>query len=556
MSEKKNIDRLFQEKFKDFEAVPQEKLWQNIQAELQKDKKKRRVIPIWFRLSGVAAVLVIGMVFLYPFFNSIDNSQDPVVYDKQDTNKDGSVKITPTSKPVRHNEVVTDATIETDNTAVAAEDNATDENVSAKPASKGAVNSAVKRNTVLPENDAVADGTSDKVNSKRNAIVNKHQQFTSPQTTVATATKTTADRNGKNTSADKPVSGQDDGIVYTKRNASEAANDSDNNTISGNNTEPNESTNKSAAKNAEEAIAANEADDSKGTSPEIIKPEVKINDETAIVEIEVDSAASAVPENELEKLLQDKLNGKDDEETEVALTKEKWNIKPQLAPVFFNSLSSGSPIDAQFAGNSKEYNNDLSYGVGINYALSERISLRSGINSVNLSYATQGIEYYASLTDQTSNVKTSARAANIVVQNESAPTNTAFVADQLPTQTFNGSLVQQMGYVEVPVELSYAVVNKKFGIDIIGGVSTLFLNNNNVSVVSEQGYATNIGEAENLNNINFTTNLGIGFKYRFWKTFQANFEPTFKYQVNTFSRDAGNFKPYFIGLYSGISFSF
>lgn len=117
-------------------------------------------------------------------------------------------------------------------------------------------------------------------------------------------------------------------------------------------------------------------------------------------------------------------------------------------------------------------------------------------------------------------------------------------------------MVQKMGYIEVPLELSYALVNKKFGIDVIGGVSTLFLNNNNIYVTSTQGYNVEVGEAENLNDVHFSTNFGVGFKYRFWKSFQANFEPTFKYQLNTFSGDAGNFKPYFIGLYSGISFSF
>ena len=104
--------------------------------------------------------------------------------------------------------------------------------------------------------------------------------------------------------------------------------------------------------------------------------------------------------------------------------------------------------------------------------------------------------------------------------------------------------------------MSYALVNKKFGIDVIGGVSTLFLNENNVSVVSDQGLRSDIGQAQNLNDIHFTTNVGLGFKYRFWNSFEANFEPMFKYQMNAYSRDAGNFRPYFIGLYSGISFRF
>jgi hypothetical protein len=75
-------------------------------------------------------------------------------------------------------------------------------------------------------------------------------------------------------------------------------------------------------------------------------------------------------------------------------------------------------------------------------------------------------------------------------------------------------------------------------------------------VVSSAGLSTKVGEAANLNDIHFSTNVGVGFKYRFWDAFQANFEPMFKYQVNAYSKDAGNFKPYFIGLYTGISFSF
>ena len=86
-------------------------------------------------------------------------------------------------------------------------------------------------------------------------------------------------------------------------------------------------------------------------------------------------------------------------------------------------------------------------------------------------------------------------------------------------------------------------------------MSTLFLNENRISLESN-GSVLNIGQANNLNDIHFSSNVGLGFKYTFWKSFQANFQPMFKYQINTFSNDSGNFKPYFVGLYSGVSFSF
>src|SRR5690606_35056112 len=72
MSEKKNIDRLFQERFKDFEVEPPQDAWANIEARLH-EKKRRRIIPFWFQLSGVAAALILGWLI----YNSVteDNSQ-------------------------------------------------------------------------------------------------------------------------------------------------------------------------------------------------------------------------------------------------------------------------------------------------------------------------------------------------------------------------------------------------------------------------------------------------------------------------------------------------
>ena len=118
-----------------------------------------------------------------------------------------------------------------------------------------------------------------------------------------------------------------------------------------------------------------------------------------------------------------------------------------------------------------------------------------------------------------------------------------------------GLLNQKTGYLEIPVEVSYKLLDRKFGIQFITGFSSLFLNQNQVSIVSS-GLTTVVGEANNLNQVHFSTNIGLGFKYSFWKSFEANFEPTFKYQINAYNANSGGFNPYFIGLYSGISFKF
>ena len=42
MKEQKNIERLFQEKFKDFEAIPPQNSWDTIASRLNEKKKKKR----------------------------------------------------------------------------------------------------------------------------------------------------------------------------------------------------------------------------------------------------------------------------------------------------------------------------------------------------------------------------------------------------------------------------------------------------------------------------------------------------------------------------------
>lgn len=72
MSNKKHIDRLFQERFKNFEATPSDTVWNNIRAELDTKKKKRRIIAIWWRYAGIAALLALLITAGALFFNDAD----------------------------------------------------------------------------------------------------------------------------------------------------------------------------------------------------------------------------------------------------------------------------------------------------------------------------------------------------------------------------------------------------------------------------------------------------------------------------------------------------
>ncbi|MHB0756562.1 hypothetical protein [Polaribacter sp. M15] len=57
----KKIDNLFQEQLKNLEVTPNKKVWNNIETQLR--KKKRKVVPFWWLTATVASVLIVISVF-------------------------------------------------------------------------------------------------------------------------------------------------------------------------------------------------------------------------------------------------------------------------------------------------------------------------------------------------------------------------------------------------------------------------------------------------------------------------------------------------------------
>ena len=64
-----------EEKLKNFSEVPDEKVWKSIAASLDKKKKSRLILPIWWKLSGAAAILAILLYVFIPFENAQKTDQ-------------------------------------------------------------------------------------------------------------------------------------------------------------------------------------------------------------------------------------------------------------------------------------------------------------------------------------------------------------------------------------------------------------------------------------------------------------------------------------------------
>ncbi len=528
MKKPNNIDKLAQDKLKNHEITAPEMVWTNIERELKK-KKEHKLFPIWWKYAGVAAVLLIGFFIGKEFSggnknenvvpmsatevkssleeNTNENSKNSVLIDKNDevlvSNKKNKLS-QEKSKTTTNNQI----TINENQVLVSNENN---ELSNEKKSEKSSSN---KRKFNFNETNAVANNSSVSNKNKQNKDVSVSNIIISSSF--------------KNFEEDKMVN--NDKIVQNDSNIIVDKKESKNESKTANNFNKLEIENKLFDQKNQLTTTENQF-------------------------IKKDSIAKKP--NVLENLLAAKTKKKTKENKT-----NKWLITPNIAPIYTNSTSNNSTFDSTFDNNSKSYENNISLGLAVNYAITKKISIRTGINKFDVSNNTINIGFY-----KNSAISSTVKDATAIISNDYTISNnianqtleinqvgTALNPVQNPTKT-EGTLNQKTAYLEVPLEISYAILDKKFSINLITGFSTLFLNKNKISIISNNNNI-DLGQADNLNRIHYSTNVGLGFNYKFAKSFQVNLEPMMKYQINTFSNDVSNFKPYFIGIYSGISFGF
>ena len=478
MNDKKNIDRLFQEHFKDFESEPSEQAWANIQLALKEKNKDKKRIPFWIKTSGIAASFLFGVFVLYTITKN-DIQKNVVIETKVIKNsfdsKDSATGLTKKQRNPLEKNRIPQVIVNTIKIAKTNEKNTTTPNpFKIKPHQE-----KNQRNTVIyfQKNHSPLKQTTTIPLNQNNSIVANRNNFQKNQTLVNTTQK----------------------LPFGKRDA-------------------------------------------------IAIPRVSIE----ALDENQQSELSLITPNELDEIL--KYKSESQKEVIVLNSNKKWHITPHIAPVYLNLNSGSSAIDPQFSENQKTAENSLSLGIGVTYAVSKKVALRSGISMLSIGYNTNDVVYTTGLVNNNlANIRYSSKALIEIKNVASLNSLTTFEKDLQKTKI--GAIKQKMGYYEIPLEVSYAILDKKFGVNLIGGFSTLFLSQNKIALISTETNV-NLGEANNLNPIHFSTNVGLGFRYKILKSFQINVEPMLKYQVNTFSNNSGGFTPLFVGLYSGVSYSF
>ena len=561
MSDKKHIDRLFQEKFKDFEVKPNANVWAGIQNKIEQPKEETKLgFPIWLRVASIAAVLALLLtVGKFTFSNNILEESNTTIVDSK-TTKSKNVNTSSNVEDINNIEAVS-----VEGTIILEENNNTiTENkllnnvtvVTNENDSKRSSSSKINKNKV---NNLSSQFSNTKGVSKENSlntngiIVNKKDN--SNINRVAKNLKNRDNLNAPNNSQRIAQNASAKNINTTILNSNNPEN-----TITNNNT--NSITNSKNLSN----ISANNATSTANKPNTKTTTVLDNNSTTATTAV---ATANSEKEKEEKKMMEpDSANSSNTIEEALAkienLDEEekinRWSVSANAAPVYYNTLGKGSHIDDQFIDNPKNGEINTSYGIKVGYNVGNRLKVRSGINKLNLSYDTANVIVFNSVSN-TPNIS-SFRTIDFIPDNQgqtfsvlSSSNLVVQQVDDLINNNLNAALSQRISYFEVPLELEYALVNKKFGLNIIGGASAFFLNDN--EVVSEIiNQKRKIGEANNINNISYSANIGLGIDYKFSDKLKFNFEPTFKYQMDAYSETSGNFNPYIIGVYTGFSYKF
>lgn len=427
MEEKKYIDRLYQEKFKDFEAAPRKDLWKDIAARIKEEEQKKPLVPVfWTRIAGVAAVLafilLLGDWLTQPLENPVVNTDDQILRSPDEE----KIKV-----------------------AVAGEEGKAEEGSS---------------------EDTEVQKSSAETTSRFRELLSGISTLTS--------------------SGIRSFSGE------------------------------------------EESSELNIRETEKKTA---------------------ETEKRSLPEEVLENSLKE-------EELIGSSSNSKVEISTHAAPIYFGNLKSGNFIDPRFDSNNSAGEITYAYGINISYQISDKLKIRSGISKVAMSHNTNDIAIHAVLNPRSLEAidyrdDLGVRIVNGSITWKGAPEPIASAIRSNMNNITNGLLNQKIGFIEVPLEVEYALVDNRFSINLIGGASTLFLDENSISISSGE-IATVLGQANNLNEISFSTNLGVGFDYLVSKKFKLNLEPMFKYQINTYDAASGTYQPFFIGVYSGFSYKF
>lgn len=510
MGSKKDIGKAYKEQLESYASSPHNRVWENIEAELK--KSKRRIFPIWKILTGFAILLLVSSISIYSYYNTAntinntletEQSQDDVLKSDSSNNTDNHTltNTKTTNANTNKNNPVTDLNLNSENST----DN---DKLSVTNTNFNTVNTNSNRSTTSKHSNS-SNNESNKKNAHNTIALSNTKSLTikntNQNTSSSSLTKNNTALNRKNT-------------VASNKNLS--------NTSSAISTDSTTNNLKSKTANTINLTDLTKSNDS-------IQSEDK-----APVDLDVADLIDEEEKDETKKI-------DTPEKVKYPLT-----FSAYVSPTFTNIFGEDSSIDPRLDNNKTSGRFNINYGVAATVKISEKSSLRFGLGATQLSYTIKGAD------------TTSTADAGGLLSNASGYSNltvTSQASNAVPNIFDPNSVIdfqQKIKYLETPLSYIYHLKDDaKINIDVIGGFSALFLTNQSIIAKDRDGNSLKIGEVENLKKVNFSFNLGSNLSYSLTEKLHLNVEPTFKYYLSTYSNNVDT-KPYSFGLSLGISYRF
>ncbi len=257
--------------------------------------------------------------------------------------------------------------------------------------------------------------------------------------------------------------------------------------------------------------------------------------------------------------------------------KARWIIGAALSPLYsFRDAEAGA------INNGGDFESGMvaySGGVHVSYRAAKRVAVESGLffNKMGISIGAPGISVFnsgieASPLEGASSARSNWVAITNSVGNIVSNSGDIYVnryllsaADQSDsfyeladnqTVTADEGIRQHLDYLELPLNVRYAVVDRTFELQLVGGMSANFLLNNYITMDTPSG-TQEIGYLTNIRSVNYSGNAGLGMIYHLHSQISLRLEPRFRYFLNSVN-DATlpATRPYSVGLYTGITYTF
>ncbi|KAF2514325.1 hypothetical protein [Flavobacterium foetidum] len=286
-----------------------------------------------------------------------------------------------------------------------------------------------------------------------------------------------------------------------------------------------------------------------GNSPTTDSGISKENPKFANALTKQDSIQLAALQN-LEKGIQTPENAKEEKEKkDKALTKgERWAVA-----LFAGVANSENYKNEKTLGNVNDSKQSNSYGVKTRYSITKKWAVGTGLKINELGQSVANISYASARTGALfapGNESSNAPAAQFSSSSDyvliSNSTKEAVNSDNIKS----GTLDQNLRYLEMPLEVSYSVFNRKkasINLNTGGFVGRLISNH---AVLDGQS----IGQNVNANDFVYGSTLSSTIQYQVYKKTNVFVEPAMNYYINPLNSQS--FNQFQWGFNFGLNFSF